>query len=831
MQNLKLAIRRLRSSPFVTTVAVVSLALGIGANAAIFSIFNEMLLRPLPVVDPGQLVNLEAPGPKPGSQSCGNAGGCDEVFSYPMFRDLESQQTVLTGMAAHVGFGANLSFNNETTDGSGLLVSGSYFGVLGVQPVHGRLINQSDEPSIGEAPVVVLSHAYWRNSFNADPSVVGRPLVVNGQPMTIIGVTPEDFRGTTLGTRPQVYVPITLRGRLVQGFDAFENRRSYWAYLFGRLEPGVTIDQARAALGAQYRAIVNDVEAPLQSGMSDATMARFREKPILLEPGQRGQSSADDGAASPLVMLMAVTGVVLLIACANIANLLLARSAARSTEMAIRLSIGASRRALVGQLLTESLVLAAMGGLAGMLVARWTIGGIMAMMPPQIAESLEFGLDGRALLFTAVVALTTGFLFGLFPAIHSSRPNLLATIKGSAGQPAGSRSAAFFRVALATTQIAMSMALLGTAGLFVRSLMNLSTVDLGVSVDRVVTFSLSPQRNGYSQERTRALYARLEEELAAAPGVEGVTASLVPLIAGSSWGSNVSVEGFEAGPDIDTNSRYNEVAPDYFRTLGMPLLDGREFTMADRTGTPGVAVVNEAFARKFNLGRAVVGRRMEVGNSGALDLEIVGLVKDARYSDVKDEVPPVFFLPYRQTERVGSLNFYVRSAGTTDQIMTSIMPTVKRLDPNLPIENLRSMPEQIRQNVFQDRIVSTLSAAFAGLATLLAAVGLYGVLAYTVAQRTREFGLRLALGAAPSRVLALVMKRVGLMTLVGSVVGIGLAAGAGFGIRSELYQLEWNDPVVLGSAAVVLVGVALLAGFIPAYRASRVDPMRALRYE
>jgi predicted permease len=831
MQNIKLAFRRLVKNPFVSAVAIVSLALGIGANTAIFSIFNEMLVRPLPVTAPEALVNLANPGPKPGSQSCGNAGGCEEVFSYPMFRDLESQQTVLTGLAAHVQFGANLAYQGETMSATGLLVSGSYFGVLGIQPQAGRLLNPSDDTVIGESPVVVVDDAFWRNRLGAAPEVVGGTMMVNGQPMTVVGIAPEGFRGTTLGSRNDVYVPITLRAQMVSGFDSFENRRVYWAYLFGRLKPGVSIDQARAALGGQYRSIVNEVEAPLQTGMSDATMAQFREKPLVIENGRRGQSSADDGAGMAIGLLIGVAGVVLLIACANVANLLLARLAARSTEMAVRLSIGAKRRSLVAQLLTESVVLAAFGGVAGILVASWTLGGIVSMMPPEIMEGLTFGLDLRVLLFAAALSLGTGLLFGLFPALHSSRQDLLSTIKGTSGQPSGSRSASWFRSGLATFQIMASMMLLATAGLFVKSLLNVSQVDLGLSVDDVVTFRLSPQRNGYSGEQTRALYDRLTEELEAQPGVTGVTAALVPLIGGSSWGSNVAVEGFDAGPDTDTNSRYNEIAPDYFRSLGMTILAGREFEAADRVGSSGVVVVNEAFAEKFNLGRNPVGKRMTVGSAGPFDLEIVGLVQNAKYNEVKGEVPPVFFRPYRQQPQVASLNFYVKSAAGLDAALASIRPVIERLDPNLPIEDLRTMPQQIEQSVFQDRIVSTLSAAFAALATVLASVGLYGVLAYTVSQRTREFGLRMALGAEPRRLRGLVMRRVGWMTLVGGALGLAAAVAIGRTVQSELYAMEGVDLSVLSTAAAILILVSLAAGFIPAYRASRVDPMTALRYE
>jgi predicted permease len=835
MGHLKLAFRTLRNTPFVTAVAIVSLALGIGATTAIFSIFDQVLLRSLSVPEPERLVSLAAPGPKPGSQSCNQAGDCDAVFSYAMFRDLQREQSVFTNIAAHRLFGANLSYRGQTVNGEGVLVSGSYFQVLGVQPALGRLINSGDDQAVGESLVAALSHDYWTTRFGQDPNVLNATLIVNGHSLTIVGVAPRGFHGTTLGARPQVYVPVTLNALMnpfAPGTSVFENRQSYWLYLFARLRPGVSLEQARAALEVPYRNIITEVEAPLQQGMSDQTMARFRAKPIVVEPGSQGQSSVHTEARTPMIMLLGVTAFVLLIACANIANLLLARSAARSGEMAVRLSIGAGRRHLVGQLLTEALLLAVLGGIAGIVVAYWTLASIAALLPAEAAATMDFALSGRMLAFAAVVTLATGLLFGLFPALHSTRADLLSTLKGQSGQPSGARAAARFRTSLATLQIAISMALLISAGLFTRSLFNISRVDLGLKIDNVVTFGVSPLLNGYTPERSKVLFERLEDELAALPGVTSVTASLVPLLAGSNWGSSVSVEGFERGPDTDASARFNEVGAGYFRTLGIPLIAGREFTRADSLGAPKVAIVNEAFAKKFNLGRDAVGKRMTAGGIDAkLDTEIVGLVQNAKYSQVKQEIPPLFFTPYLQDERAGFLSFYVRTGTKPADLLPSLTRTVAQLDPNLPVENLRTMPQQVRENVFLDRFITVLSAAFAGLATLLAAVGLYGVLAYTVAQRTREIGLRMALGAAPGRVRRMVLGQVAVMTLIGGAIGLLGAWFIGPLAQSQLYQLQGRDPVVFAAAAVVLSLVALLAGFIPAHRASRVEPMWALRYE
>ena len=476
-------------------------------------------------------------------------------------------------------------------------------------------------------------------------------------------MTPPGFDSTTIGSKPHVFVPITLRGLLQGGSGGFEERRSYWAYVFARLKPGVSIEQARPAIAVPYSAILNEVEAPLQEGMSEQTMARFRAREVLLTDGATGQSGLHEGARAPLILLLGVTAFVLVIACSNIANLLLARAATREGEMAVRLALGASRRQLIGQLLLEACVLAALGGLAALLVARWTLDLIVSLLPVEVAATFPIVFDGVGLAFTGALAIGTGLLFGLFPALHSTRPDLVTVLKRQSGQPSGSRSAARFRTSLATVQIGLSMVLLVSAGLFTKSLYNISRVELGLEIDHLVTFGISPARNGYPPEPSRALFERLEGELGVLPGVTGVTASRVPLLAGSNWGSRVRVEGFDAGPDTDTGSRYNEVGPGYFGTLGIPLMSGREFTPSDVDDAPKVAVVNEQFARKFDLGRDAVGKWMGTGGRDAeFDIQIVGVAQNAKYSEVKGEIPPLFFRPYRQNDTLGALNFYVRGS-------------------------------------------------------------------------------------------------------------------------------------------------------------------------
>jgi predicted permease len=442
-------------------------------------------------------------------------------------------------------------------------------------------------------------------------------------------------------------------------------------------------------------------------------------------------------------------------------------------------------------------------------------------------------LRPSVMLFAGALPIGTGLLFGMYPALHSTRPDLMTVLRGDSGQPSGARAAARFRGALVTAQIALSMALLFAAGLFIKSLTNVSRVDLGLNTQNIVAFRISPELNGYEPERSRALFERVEEELGAIPGVSGVSAARVPLLEGSNWGTDVSVEGFESGPDIDDNSRYNQVGARYFGTLGIPLLAGRDFTVSDATNAPKVAVVNEVFTDKFGLnGRDAVGKWMSTDDQTTdLDIQIIGVIGDTKYSEVKQDTPPLFFLPYRQNERVGALTFYARTSLEPAQLLRAIPGIMRQLDPNLPVQDLKTLEQQVKDNVVIDRLISTLSAAFAVLATLLAAVGLYGVLAYTVAQRTREFGLRMALGADGPRVRGMVLRHVGRMTAIGGVIGLVAALGLGRAAQSILFELEGHDPMVVVVAGFLLAGVALGAGYVPALRASKVDPMRALRYE
>ena len=830
MRNIKLAARMLLKTPFVTAIAVLSLALGIGANAAIFSMFDQLLLHPLDVNAPSRLVNLKAVGPMPGSNSCNESGQCDEIFSYAMFRDLEKSPGPFTAIAAHRITSVSMAVRNEPLTGEAAMVSGNYFPVLGLQPAAGRLLTPDDDKVIGANFVAVISYKFWEDKFGKDTKVIGQPILVNGKSYSIVGVAPEKFDGTTKGARVLAFVPISMRGE-IERFSKWEDRRNYWVYLFARLKPGATIETAATAANAIYHPIITDVEMPLQKSMSDKTMEAFKNKKLVLSPGSRGQSGIDREARTPILLLFSVTGVVLLIACANIANLLLARGAGRATEMGVRLALGATRRNLIAQLLTESVMLALVGGLASLLVAQWTLNVISALLPPAASDTIRFTVSKSVILFSAAVSIATGIIFGLFPALHSTRNDLISVIRAGTGQIAGGRSAARFRSGLVTTQIALSMGLLIMSALFLKSLMNVSKVDLGVKIEQIATFQIVPQRTGYDSLRSAVLFNRVEQELAAIPGVTGVTEGLVPLLSGNNWGNSVHVQGFPCGPDTDCGARFNEIGADYFKTFGVQLIAGREITAADQLGAQRVVVVNEEFAKKFKLGSDVVGKFIGDDENDSLNIQIVGLVRNVKYSQVKDSIPAVYYRAWRQDARSGSMFFYVKSTLPPEQMLGTLRATMKRIDPSLPIEELKTMSQQVRENVFLDRMISILSSAFALLATLLAGVGLYGVLSYSVAQRTREIGVRMALGANGADVRKLVMRQVGVMLLIGGAIGIAASLGLGRAARSMLYELEGHDPTAMGIAVVLLACVALAAGFIPARRAALVDPMNALRYD
>lgn len=830
LADLRYALRGLAARPLFVLVAVASLALGIGVNTAIFSLFHQVVLRPLPVAAPAALFNLSAPGPKFGNTSNNSAGSREDILSHPMLRDLQRlQPEQVAGIAGHRSFQATLGREGRNAFGLGMLVSGNYFELLGLVPTLGRLLSPVDDAAPGEGRVAVLSHRHWQAAYGGRADVLGSVLRVNGEPLTVIGVAPVGFEGTTPGFRSDVFVPLGLAGLLQpQMATDFEDRRSYWVYAFGRLAPGATRADAEAALNPRYARLIEDVEVPLHAELDPRQMAEFRAKRLLLADGSRGQSSTATQAARPLALLSAVAALVLLVACLNIANLLLARGAARAGEFALRASIGASRSRLVRQLLVESALLALLGGLASLPLAALIAGGLVAWMPAGTLDGFDMGLDAAALRFAALVSAATVLLFGLFPALQLGRSQPIAALRGDAGQTA-SRGGNRFRASLATSQVALSMASLALAGLFAKSLLNLAAEDLGMQVDRMVVFSVSAERQGYDAERARALFERIEARLVTVPGVTTVASSRVPLLSKSEWSSNVSVEGFRSTPE-SLSPQYSMVGAGFFASMGMPLLAGRDIAQADGPDALKVAVVNRRFAEYFGLGADPIGKRMAVGGSDQLDIEIVGLVADSKYADIKAGPYPLFFTPWRQRP-VGEMSFYLRAAVSPESLLPALPSVVAEIDPDLPLENLRTVEQQLQRQVATERFVGLLSGAFALLSTLLAALGLYGVLSYTLSQRMREIGLRLALGAAPNRLRAMVLGQVGRMTLVGGLLGLAIALGLGRAAQSLLFGLDGHDPAVLAGAALLLALVALLAGWLPARRVARIDPMLALRHD
>jgi predicted permease len=828
MRYLATALRSVRRAPLISAAAVVSLALGIGVNSAIFSAFNDSLLKRLPVPAPDQLVTLSAPGDKQGRVSASNSGGAEAVFSHPLFRDLETGQQAFTGVAAHREVPANLAHGGSTSNEMALLVSGGYFPVLGLQPALGRLLTPADDTTPGAHRVVVLSHAYWRNRFGENPAILNDTLIVNGEPMTIVGVTPQGFRGTTPQDSPEVFVPITMTAAIHTDYTELDSRRDHWLYLFARLKPGMSREAAETSTNALFAHLMQANERGAFRGGA-AARDRYLSRRLRLGDGARGEQPSRAETMPVFGLLFSITGIVVLIACANVANLLLARGVSRAEEFAVRLSLGARRGHLIAQLLTESAILAALGGIAGLFVARWLGEALGGLLP---ASEVQTGLDAPVLLFTCGLSLLTALVFGALPALGSTRVRVTTMAKAQAGVRS-SGAAGSLRSVLVAFQIALSLALLVVAGLFARSLANVSRIDLGMQISNLTTFRVSPVLNGYTAERSRALFDQIEQELSAVPGVSSVTLSTVPLLDSSNSSANVTVQGFDAPPDADTDASYSFIGSRFFSTLGIPLMAGREFISSDTPVSQRVSIVNEVFARKFNLGRDLVGTRMQLGRSDKpkLDIEIVGLVRDAKYSEVKDEIPPQFFLPYTQRDIRGTMNFYVRSSLEVSGMNAAVTRIVASLDRNLPIENLRSMEAQVRGRTQDDELLAQLSIGFAALATLLSAVGLYGVFAYSVAQRTPEIGVRLALGADAIRIRRMILGQVARLMVIGVPAGIAGAFALQRLAASLLFGVDGIDPVAMGGAVGTVLAVALVAGGVPAYRASRVDPAIALRWE
>ena len=832
MHELRLILRGLARTPLFTVTAILSLAFGIGATTAIFSMIDSVLLKMLPVTNPSRLVFLYHPGPLQGSISSSDAPGA--AFSYPMFREMQAQQTGFASLAGSYPVASSIAYHDNASTGTALLVSGNYFETLGVGPALGRVFDAGDDRVPDGHPLVVLTYGYWVSRFGADSSALNQTVIVNGRGMTIVGVSARGFTGETPGSPPDIFVPLTMKKEMTPDWDGMQDRRDYWLALVARLRPGGTIKQAETVINETYRAQLQQ-DIPLQRNASPEFMRGFGAKKIVLHEGAYGRGQLRVRNTKPLLLLLAMTSLVLLIACANVANLQLTRALARSRETAVRLALGASRPQLILRWLTESAVIGLAGAAMGLAVAHWTLAGVLSVLPSGVfgTGTLSAAISVRMLIAAVATGVVTSILFGFYPALQASRPGLTAALRDQSGQATAGRSTGAFRNGLVALQTGVSLLLLVSAGLFGKTLLNLSRVDLGIRTDHLMTFSISPRLSGYSNERVVALYQDMRDRLAALTGVVSVSAARVAAVNGSVSSGNMSVEGFTAKGDGGDDAYQNEVMPDYFRTLGIPLVAGREIIASDRAGAPKVALVNEAFVRHFIGNRNPLGVRVLRGstNPPKFDTEIVGVVKDAHYSTMRDIPPPTFYSSYAQTARTRVLTFYVRTATDGDRMSNAIRGAVAAVDPNLPLRGLRTMEAQIDANTANERLLSILTASFAGLATLLAAIGLYGVLAFNVARRTREIGIRIALGADVAHVRRLFVRDVMLIVVVGMAAGLGAAWIAGDLVKSVLFQTQPADPAVIAAAIAALGATALVAAYMPVRRATVLDPMIALRRE
>jgi putative ABC transport system permease protein len=824
-QDLRYAVRTLAKSPGFSVIVVLTLALGIGANTAIFSLTDQLLLRLLPVKSPEQLVVFDGPGAFQGRTF--NNG----TFSYPMYRDFRDQNTVFDGVLARFPAPLTLITNGQAERVNGELVSGNYLDVLGVRAHIGRTLTDGDDRTPGGHPVAMLTYRYWTRRFDRSPAVLNSSITLNGQPMTIVGVTPPGFFGIAVGENPDVLVPLMMKAQMTPTWDDLMNRRSRWVTIMARLKPNVSAQQAESAMNVVYRQI-NEQELREIASPSQSFRERFVSKHLFLRPGHKGPSDLRQQFSTPILVLMGMVGLVLLIACANVANLLLARGAARQKEVAIRLALGASRGAIVRQRLIESVVLASAGAALGLVFAWWTGALLLKMLPYDgAAQTLSAQPDARVTIFAFAAALFTALLFGLAPALQSTRPALVSTLKDESGAVVGGTGHARFRKGLVVAQVGLSVLLLAGAGLFARSLYNLKTLNPGFEADQLLGFSLDPSLNGYSRERSVLLFQQLEEQLAQLPDVRAAAASVIPLMTDSTWSSTVKVEGYQSKEGEDMNPSVNGVGPGFFATMGQPLVRGREFSLKDVSGAPKVAIINETMAKYFFGSDNPLGRHLGWGRDKGPDMEIVGVVRDSKSATLRQEVKRFVYVPYMQEDEIGQMTFYVRARGDAASVGASARQVAQRVDPNLPVFDMKTMTTVMDESLFIERMVAALSVAFGGLATLLAAIGLYGVMSYTVARRTREIGIRMALGAERSSVMWLVLKEVALMVAIGVGAGLPLALAVSRVVQSQLFDLSANDPIALAAAAAALALVALAAGYLPARRATRIDPMLALRYE
>jgi predicted permease len=825
--DLRFAFRSLGKAPVFTAVAVASLALGIGANTGMFSMLDQILLGEMPVRDPGALVQLKASGMFYGSNTGMNS------LSYPMYLDLRDRNQVFTGMLARDYAPVSVAFAGRSERTSAELVSGSYFPLLGLQAAAGRLFGPEDDHSPGGAPYVVLGYDYWQARFAGDPGVLGQPIVVNEHRLTIVGIAPRGFDGMEAMFTTRVYIPIVMATELARFSKPLENRRQQWVQVFGRLKPEVSTRQAQASLAPIFHNVLEmEVRQPEFSKASAETRQEYLRKTLDLTPGGGGDNIPRIFLEAPVLAMGAMVWLVLLIACANVANLIVARASARQKEIAVRMSIGAGRWRVVRQLLTESAVLAFAGGLLGFLISPLSM-HLLARVMPDMDPPLKFVLSPnlRMLGYSIAVSAVTVILFGLAPAIQATRTDIAPVLKGSAAAVVGGGQARL-RKLLLVVQVSLSLLLLIVAGLFGSTLRNLNRLNPGFQTANLLSFGIDPTLSGYDSERTRQFYKQLTRELAALPGAQSAALCTVPPLGWSNWDSDFTVEGHLAKTGEDPNTPVNYVSPSYFATLGVALYSGREFRETDATGAPEVAIVNEKFARYyFGQGNPVgrhIGRGTDPGTK--TDIEIVGVVRDTKYMTMKQPIPREVYFPYLQS-RANLMTGYVRTPRPPEQMFPEIRAMVHRLDPNLPIYQMKTVEQQKQDSLSIERLAAALSIAFGVLATVLAAVGLYGVMAFLVARRTREIGVRMALGATARNVVWLVVRDVLLLVGIGLAVGLPAAFALTRLLATQLYGVEAHDPVVMILATFGMLLVAAVSGYLPARRATRIDPIRALHYE
>jgi predicted permease len=827
VQDVQYGVRTLAKNPGFTLVAMATLALGIGANTAMFSLLDQVVLRLLPVSHPERLVIVRETG-----NHYGNSYGVNTI-SWPMFEDLRDNNRVFSGMFCRFAANVTIGYGERPAQIPAELVSGSYFPILGVGAALGRTIAPDDDAVPDSRPVVVLSYSFWRTYFDGDRTVVGRTIALNGQAMTVIGVAQPGFDGVELGVPAKVFVPIMMKTEMTPHSDGLKDRRRRlsWVTAYGRLKPGVSLEQAQLSLQPLMHSILEmEVQQPeFTRSATAADRQLFLHNRVELVPGS--ENELREYMRKPLWLLVALTGAVLLLACANLANLLLARATAREREFAVRLAIGAGRARIVRQLLLESLLLAGAGTILGLALAFLADRTLLRIYLPADAEFVISPIpDGRLLAFVVGVMLLTSLVFGLLPAVRGSRTEITLSLKDRSG--ALSAGGISLRRMLVAVQVSLSLLLLFGAGLFVRTLRNLESLGPGFPTDHLLTFSIDPSLNGYSDENTKSFYERLNVDLETMPGVRSVGFSSMPLLKGYAWQNAVLGKDFEGAP-IEEQPVLSEVGPNYFATLGIPIVDGREFTAQD-AGPAKYAVINESFAREYFPGRNPIGQLFGLVDDMeqvSPDTEVIGVIPDRKYRDLRETPPPQAYFPYLEGTHFRFMNVYLRTQGDPRQIEDQLRERMRRFDPHVPVVGLETMNEQIGISLRTERLVASLSAVFGGLATLIAVIGLYGVMAYAVMRRTREIGIRMALGALRSNVIVMVMREVFLLIGAGLAAGIALALVLADLIRSQTYGLSARDPLTFVGSAIVLTVAAGLAGFIPALRASSLDATTALRHE